>query len=154
MPSAILVQTPREDAELATPSLGVRILAVESAIQEISLTNSGGTTKERSAGQFDFDVDMSESSRTEDSLNVRYAFSFGKPSSGQLCKVRGSAVVRFLRFNPKNDFHALGNDISNEMAVEIFRKNYESVYLLLDALGMDAPTPWITQDVALSSRNN
>lgn len=153
MPSALLVQKPREDAELEGTSLGIRILSVESAIEGISLSNSCGAPREVGASQFDFDVDMSESSRTQDSLNVRYAFAFGKASSGQACKVRGTAVVRFSQFNPQGDFHTLGNDISNDMAVEIFRKNYEAVYLLLDAMGMDAPTPWITQDVSLSSRN-
>jgi len=27
------------------------------------------------------------------------------------------------------------------------------VYLLHESLGMDAPSPWITQEVSLSSRN-
>jgi len=62
--------------------------------------------------------------------------------------------VRFSQFNPSREFHALGDDITNEIAVEIFRKNYEAVYLLHESLGMDAPSPWITQEVSLSLRNS
>ena len=61
--------------------------------------------------------------------------------------------MRFSRSGSWRDFQALGDDITNEMAVEIFRKNYEAVYLLHEALGMDAPSPWITQEVSLSSHH-
>ena len=153
MTSTVQIQKPREEAALASPNLGVQILSVESAIQGISLAISGRGMHVPNASPFDFDVDLSESSRTQDSLNVRYFFNFSKPSLGQVCNINGTAVVKFSQFNPRSDFHTLGNDITNEMAVAIFRNNYEAVYLLLDAMKMDAPTPWITQEVSLSSRN-
>lgn len=152
MSSAVLVQKPREAGELANEGVGIRIVSVESRIEGISLSAAGGKKQTSGVRAFDFDVDLSESARTEDSLSVRYSFTFGKPS-GQACKVRGTARVRFSQFNPSRDFHTLGNDITNEMAVEIFRKNYEAVYLLHEALAMDAPSPWITREVSLSSRN-
>ncbi len=153
MPSALLVQKPTEEAQVAEASLGIRILSVESKIDSICLTAAGGRVIASGPRPFDFDVELSEEARTQDSLSVRYSFTVGRPSSGQVCKVSGKAAVRFSQFNPESDFHTLGNDISNEIAVEIFRKNYESVYLLHAALAMDAPSPWITQDVSLSSRS-
>jgi hypothetical protein len=153
MPSALLVQRPKEQAQLSEASQEVRVVSVESRIDSISLTKGDRDSKPLEARPFDFDVDMSESARTQDSLSVRYSFTCGRPSSGRACKVSGTALVRFSQFNPTSDFHALGNDITNEMAVAIFRRNYELVYLLHDALGMDAPSPWITQEVSLSSRN-
>jgi len=154
MPSAVLLQEPREEAQLARDDLGVRIVSVESTIDAISLSAPERNRRDSEPRSFDFDVDLSESARTEDHLSVRYSLTFGRPSSGQVCKVSGKAVVCFSGFNPSRDFNALGDDITNEMAVEIFRKNYEAVYLLHDALAMDAPSPWITQGVSLSSRNN
>jgi hypothetical protein len=147
MSSITLVQRPRQQ------DLSVRIVSVQSRIDSVSLTRAGGVAKTPKGGAFDFDVDMSESSRTKDSLTVSYTFKLGRRSSGQVCRISGEAVIRFSRFNPEADFHTLGNDITNEMAVEIFRSNYEAMYLLHDALGMEAPSPWITQDVSLSSRN-
>jgi len=129
-------------------------LSVESRIDRISLSDAGGKKHSPRNTHFDFDVDLDESSRTADSLNVKYAFKFGKASSGSTCNVSGVAVLHFSHFNPEADFHSLGNDITNEMAIEIFRKNYESVYLLHEALGMEAPSPWITHGVSLSSRNH
>ncbi|HVB95431.1 MAG TPA: hypothetical protein VND41_02365 [Nitrososphaerales archaeon] len=153
MASAVLVQRPREQAQPADASQGVRILSVESKINSISLTKTDRDVHPLERRPFDFDVDLSESVRTEDTLSVRYSFTFGRPSSGPVCKVSGTALVRFFQFNPTSDFHTLGNDVTNEMAVEIFRKNYEAVYLLHDALSMEAPSPWITQEVSLASRN-
>jgi hypothetical protein len=145
MSATIQVQRAREQ------DLAVRVVSVESRMESISLRSGGARAP--TAGRFDFDVDLHESSRTKDTLNVRYSFKFGNPASGQTCKVSGRATLRFSQFNPEADFHSLGNDITSEMAVAIFRSNYESTYLLLDALGMEAPSPWITQDVSLSSRS-
>jgi hypothetical protein len=149
----MLVERPKGQALFGATDLGVRIVSVDSRIDNISLTKAPGFTKKHTGREFDFDVDLEEASRTVDSLCVRYTFRFGKPLSGQTCRVSGKAVLRFSRFNPEADFHTLGNDISNEMAVEIFRCNYEWVYLLHEALGMEAPSPWITQDVSVSSRD-
>jgi hypothetical protein len=154
MPSAVLLQEPREEAQPARDDLSVRIVSVESTIDSISLSAPGRSNPGSEPRPFDFDVDLSESDRTEDHLSVRYSFTFGRPYSGQVCKVSGKASVRFSGFNPSRDFHALGDDITNEMAVDIFRKDYQAVYLLHEALAMDAPSPWITQEVSLSSRNS
>ncbi len=154
MPSALLVQRPKEQAQLGDARQGVRIVSVESRIDSISLSKAERDIRLIESRPFDFDVDMSELSRSQDRLSVRYCFTFGRPASGRVCKVSGTAVVRFSQFNPTSDFHTLGDDITNEMAVEIFRKNYESVYLLHDALAMDAPSPWVTHDVSLSSRDH
>jgi hypothetical protein len=150
MPSAVLVHEPREQAQLAKEGAGVRIVSVESRIDSVSLSAAERHRHGSESRPFDFDVAISESARAEDRLSVRYSYTFGRPSSGQVCRVSGTAAVRFSQFDPSRDFHTLGDDITNEMAVEIFRKNYEAVYLLHEALGMDAPSPWITQEVSLS----
>lgn len=153
MPSAMQIQETRDEPQLAKPGLGIQIVSVESRIDFISLTTAVGSGRAPDAKPFEFDVNLNESKRTEDSLTLKYSFSFGRPSAGQTCKVSGKAVVRFSQFNPARDSHTLGNDISNEMTIEIFRKNYELVYLLHEALGVEAPSPWIMQGVSLSSRS-
>jgi hypothetical protein len=153
MPSTVLIRRPKEEAQVAKTTAGIQIVSVDSRIDRVSISTAGKDCRASGDRPFEFDVDLSETGRTEDSLSVRYAFTFGKPSSGQVCKISGRAVVGFSQFNPGRDFHTLGNDITNEMAVEIFRKNYEAAYLLHDALLIDAPSPWITQGVSLSSRN-
>jgi hypothetical protein len=152
MSSLILAQRPKNRPAPVKPDLEVRIASVESTVTHISLSKKKPDRNASSIRPFDFDVNMSETGRTDDSLSVKYVYSYVNISSGQVCKVGGAAVVRFSQFNPDSDFRFLGNDITNEIAVEIFRKNYESLYLLHDALAMTAPSPWITQDVSLSSR--
>jgi hypothetical protein len=147
MSSQILVQEQKEALPGASNG-GIQI--VELRIDHITLSRTGNATRANRARPFDFDVDLSEKSRTGNSLRVGYSFSFGKPASGQTCKIGGEAVVRFPESSSDRDFHYLGNDLTNEIAVAIFRKNYESIYLLHEAMAMDAPSPWITQDVSLS----
>ncbi len=150
MPSQALVQERRtEEVLLALPGITI---VVDSRIENISLCNTGKCTQEESTRPFDFDVDLTELSRNRDGIRVGFSFSFGRPSSGQACKVAGEAVVRFSRFNLEHGFQYLGDDLANEIAVEIFRRNYELIYLLHESLAMDAPSPWITQNVALSLR--
>jgi hypothetical protein len=153
LPSTILVQKPGEQAQSAEADLGVRTFSVDSRIDSISVARPVGEAKASVGRPFDFEVDLSECGRTEETLRFRYSFSFGRLTSGQVCKIRGEAVVRFSQLNPGRGFNNLGGDLTNEIAVEIFRRNYESVYLLHGALAMEAPSPWITQDVSLSSRN-
>ncbi len=152
MPSQMLIHEPREEALPAASTERIQIVSVESRIDSISLSKVG-PVRTPEASSFDFDVDLNERGRTGGSLCLGYSFSFGKPSSGQICKISGEAVVRFSQFSTEKDFHYLSNDMTNGMAVEIFRKIYESTYLLHEAMDLDAPSPWITQDVSLSSRS-
>ena len=152
MASQILVQKPIQDGEDGKAGLAIQIVSVQTTIDSISLMKAGREVKPSTKHPFEFDVDIDESARTKDSLSVRYSFTFGRPSAGQVCKVSGGAVVRFTRFNPSGEFQSLGEELTNEIVVAIFRKNFESVYLLHDAMKMEAPSPWITQDVSLSSR--
>jgi hypothetical protein len=151
MSSSILLQRPREEPLVAEADLRIRIVSVECRIDGISISSVSGGAR-GSKEEFKFDVEMTESRRMKDSLAVKYSFTFGRPSSGQICKVNGEAAFKFSRLDPESDMHALGGEIDNEMAVEIFRKNFEVVYLLHDTLSLDAPSPWITQEVSLSSR--
>jgi hypothetical protein len=150
--SQILVQKPKQEGEDGKEGLAIHIVSVQTTIDSISLSKAGRNVNQSVKHPFEFDVDIDESARTQDSLSVRYAFAFGRPSVGQVCKVRGGAVVRFTHFNPSAEFQSLGEELTNEIVVAIFRKNFESVYLLHDAMKMEAPSPWITQDVSLSSR--
>src|SRR5579863_3354022 len=146
----VAVEKPTHDGEDGNANLGIHIVSLETTIDSISLMKAGRDVKPSAEHPFEFDVDLDESKRTSDSLSVRYSFTFGRPSTGQVCRVSGGAVVRFNRFNPSGGFQSLGDDLTNEIVVAIFRKNFESVYLLHDAMKMEAPSPWITQGVTLS----
>jgi len=81
---------------------------------------------------------------------VRFSFGFGRGS--QTCTVSGTAKFRFAQVTPERDMQGLESDLMNEMAVEIFRENYETVFLLHESLGAEAPSPWITRRVTVSTR--
>lgn len=152
MPSAVLIARPSEEVEVLENELGIKIVSVESQIDGLSLTGPAGGPRPPGGGDFAFDVEMTETGRIKDGLSVKYSLAFGRPASGQTCRVSGRAILHFSRLDPKSDLHALGSEIDNEMAVEIFRMNYETIYLLHQSLAMEAPSPWVTHGVSLSSR--
>lgn len=146
--SQVLVPSQKQEQAFAPVSTrGIQIL--ESRIDSISLSRGSLDASVLRGRPFDFDVQLSEKGRTGNSLRVRYAFSFGRPSAGQVCKIIGEAVVRFAQFDADKDLQYLGTDITNELAVEIFRRNFESTYLLHETMGMQAPSPWITEDLSI-----
>jgi hypothetical protein len=151
MQTAALVEGAGAGARFNEPNQGVRIVSVACRVDGITLVGPKSSPR-KGHGQFDFDVGMTELGRTKESLRLSFSFTIENASTGQTCRISGRAEVRFANFNPEGDLNTLGRDIDNEMTVEIFRANYESVYLLHDALGMEIPSPWITQDVSLSSR--
>ncbi len=148
MPSQVLIQKPIDDSQPTISAGGIQIL--ETRIDSISIRKAGTEAKALKGRPFDFEVSMNEKSRKGDTLRVVYSFSFGRQASGQICKMSGEALVRFTQFGSEKDYNYLGGDITNDLAIEIFRRNYESTYLLHEAMKMDAPSPWITQDVSLS----
>ena len=150
MPSAVLVHP---DGKARDSGLGVRIVSVETLIDHISLKAPPPAARRPVSGPFDFEVGLSESEERSDGMRVRFSYKFGR-GTGQACSISGMATVRFSNFSPGEDFTTLGPEVTNEMAVEIFRKTYEPIYLLHDALALDAPSPWITQEVSLSSREH
>lgn len=147
MTTAVLLQEGQDDAQ-GNP---VRILSVDSKVTGISLSRAAEAEKPDKNQGFDFSVDLDEQARTGDTLRIRYSLMFGKHGDTQVCRVDGEADVRFSHFDRQTDMRMLGDDLTNEMVVEIFRRSYEPIYLLHHSLGVEAPSPWITRDVSLTS---
>lgn len=140
--------------QLLVQELRTRVLDVESTIQSISLANIGKETRSAPKGRpFDFDMDLNEKSRNGNDVRLGYRLTFGRSSAGRVCRISGEAFVHFSSLNPDADLQSLDAETTTEMAVAIFRKNFETIYLLHDAVGIEAPSPWVTQDVSMSSRN-
>lgn len=150
MSSTILVQRAKEEALLAIPQTEDRRVSIETTMDHISLNKPCGSPLGKKAGQFEFDVTLTESIQTAESLKVKYMLMLKRTAIGETCNVSGQAVLRFSGFGRDIELTSLGEEMMNEIAVEIFRKNYETVYLLHDAFGIEAPSPWITQDVFFS----
>src|ERR1700730_6712022 len=142
--------TSKNQTRSSEASLESQIISLDSRIDKISIGKSALESHASQNDPFNFEVDIKEIGRSDDKLKVEYAFSFGKHSSGQMSRVSGVALIGFSHFGPKTDLQSLGEHSTTQMAVEIFRKNFESIYLLHATLGMDAPSPWIMQGVRLS----
>jgi len=137
---------------LLLQSVAPRVILLESSVNKISI--SGPKGRGTVVPGFDFDVDLSEVSRSKDALEVEYCFRFGSRSQGNACEIGGKAKLRIVSAGGDSDMQSLGPEVTNEIVVGIFRRNYESVYLLHRSLGVEAPSPWITQDVSLARHSD
>jgi hypothetical protein len=99
--------------------------------------------------EFDFEVEMAETGRSVNELEVKFSFWIGKAVTGQRCELDGKAEVAFSHLTPSFDLQFLGEEQRQLIAIEIYRALYEMIYLLHATMGMDIPSPWILNDVSL-----
>lgn len=134
---------------MEVPVRGHRRITVDSRIDKIAIADARSRRTAR-AEPLEFEVELTELNRISDGLKVKYTLKFGRTISGGLCSVSGEAALHFTSFNPEALLDSVGGDITNQIATEIFRKNYETIYLLHRSLGLEPPSPWITHDVSFS----
>ncbi len=150
--STVTVQKTDDQNLVVRQDGALRIVNVVTRIDRVSVSSGPETLPRSSAQEFQFDVNMTESRRSKDSIKIEFNFTFGKQSTGQVCRIAGGAAFQFSQSVEDLDFSRLGEELENEMALGIFRSNYDTVYLLHETLGREAPSPWITHNAAISSR--
>jgi len=129
----------------------VRVVSVEAVLRRFCFAR-GNPHSHPFGGEFDFEADMAETGRSADRVQVKFSLSFGKEETGQHCELEGTANFHFTHLDPRFDLEFMGTELQNEMSIQLYRRYYDLVYLVHDTFGVEAPSPWIVQDVSLSSR--
>jgi hypothetical protein len=143
--STVLVQgSMRPDPQTATG-----IITVESSLHRIVMHKAEDTARHSFESVFGFDVEMTELARGDCSLSLAFVFTFGRKYPGQTCRMEGRAELHFAP-GAGSEMRQFGDEVDTDMAVQIFRNHYETIYLLHDALGIEAPSPWIVKDASVS----
>ncbi|MCS4537961.1 MAG: hypothetical protein HYY67_03780 [Thaumarchaeota archaeon] len=99
--------------------------------------------------RYDLNADLKEVKRDKTKLRFKYALFLETFPAIQRAELEGDAEVESPVFGSVTDLGNLDQGLFTELVIEIYRKNYDTLYLILDCLGLDIPSPWIIRDVHL-----
>ena len=100
---------------------------------------------------YDLSADIKEVSRDGAKAKLRYLLVV--ETYPMVMRVEMEGVVRmdvgFL--GSDQTLEGIGEAMIGDLAMKIFKDNYESMYNVLDTLGLEGPSPWLTREVHLVS---
>jgi len=98
---------------------------------------------------FDLGADIKELETTKGRLRLKYTLYVDANPAVERAELRGEVTITSPVISAVTDLQALGEDKISEIALQIYRRNFEMLYLLLESAGLAAPSPWLIQDVRL-----
>jgi hypothetical protein len=99
---------------------------------------------------FDLQVDIKQVSRNGPKLKLRYSIGIETFPLIYRAEIGGFALADAEMLAKDENLEDLGEGVLGDIALQIYRQNFESVYLTLSSLGLDAPPPWLVKDVHLA----
>ncbi len=113
-------------------------------VSRVSLTPLNGR-----ALTFELSADFREISRGGGKVKLRYSVTVDTFPLVQRAAVEGFAIVDEKLITPSNPSDGADAAVLDELAVSIFRRDFESMYLLNDTLSLSSPSPWLVREVRL-----
>jgi hypothetical protein len=123
--------------------------AVKSKISRIRITRLALGDGNVPRPMFDLGAEMTEIGFAKGEVRVRYLLSIESFPSVQRAEVEGEATIKGERFESVDDLHEIEQGRLAKMAISIYRNDFESLYLILMGMGLEAPSPWVVKDVHL-----
>ncbi len=123
--------------------------AVKSKISRMRITRLALGDGSVPRPMFDLGAEMTEIGFAKGSLRVRYLLSIESFPSVQRAEVEGEATISAESFDSVEEIHTIEEGRLAKMAIAIYRNDFESLYLILMAMGLEAPSPWVVKDVHL-----
>ena len=98
---------------------------------------------------FDLGADIKEIETTKGRLRLKYTLYVDANPAVERAEIRGDVTITSPAISAVTDLQALGEDKISDIALQIYRRNFEVLYLTLESAGLVAPSPWLIQDVRL-----
>jgi hypothetical protein len=92
---------------------------------------------------------MKELETAKGRLRLKYTLFIDTNPAVQRAELQGEVTITHPSISSVTDLQALGEEKISEIAMQIYKKNYEILYLSLESAGLAAPSPWLIQDVHL-----
>lgn len=108
-----------------------------------------GQDKRQPKVTFDLGADIKEAETARGRLTLKFVLYIDAIPAIQRAELEGTVAIMSPLITPVTDLQALGDEKISEMAMQIYQKNYELVYLLFTSEGLSAPSPWLIRDVQL-----
>lgn len=98
---------------------------------------------------FDLGADIKELETTKGRLRLKYTLFLDANPAVERAEISGDVTITSPAITAFTDLQALGEDKISDIAMAIYSKNYELLYLTFESAGLVAPSPLLIQDVHL-----
>ena len=126
---------------------------VEASLRRIHVARLTLGHEKSPKASFDLNADLKEVNREKTKLKFRYTLYLETFPAIQRAELEGDAEVESPLFESVEDLGSLDEGMFTDLAIEIYRKNYDVLYLVFESLGLEAPSPWIVKDVHLIGKH-
>lgn len=96
---------------------------------------------------FDLGADMKEIETAKGRLRLKYTLFIDSNPAVERAELQGEVTITSPAISAVTDLQALGEEKISDLAMKIYAKNYETIYLTFDSAGLTAPSPYLIQDV-------
>jgi hypothetical protein len=98
---------------------------------------------------FDLGADIKEVETVKGRLRLKYTLYLDANPAVERAELSGEVTITSPAISAVTDLQALGEDKISEIAMQIYAKNYETLYLTFQTAGLAAPSPLLIEDVHL-----
>jgi hypothetical protein len=98
---------------------------------------------------FDLKAEIKEATRTDSGWLLRYLLAVDTFPMVLRAEMEGLAELELPGAAGALSLEEMGETVWSDMAVQIFRQNFELFHLVLDTMGFDSPSPWLVREVRL-----
>lgn len=99
---------------------------------------------------FDLGADIKELETSKGRLRLKYSLFLDANPAVERAEMEGEVVITSPSITAVTDLQALGEERISDIAMQIYAKNYETLYLTFQSAGLVAPSPWLIQDVHIA----
>ena len=82
-------------------------------------------------------------------LRLKYTLYIDANPAVERAELAGEVTITSPTISAVTDLQALGEDKISDIAMHIYAKNFETIYLTFQSAGLVAPSPFLIQDVHL-----
>jgi hypothetical protein len=108
-----------------------------------------GHTKAMPKVSFDLGADIKEIETASGRLRLKYTLFIDSNPAVERAELEGDVTITSPAISKVTDLQALGEDKISAIAMAIYSRNFEALYLTFQSAGLVAPSPWLIQDVHL-----
>jgi len=98
---------------------------------------------------FDLGADIKEIETAKGRLRLKYTLFLDANPAVERAELSGEVTITSAAISAVTDLQALGEEKISDIAMGIYAKNYEILYLTFQSAGLVAPSPFLVQDVHL-----
>jgi hypothetical protein len=120
-----------------------------SKVKVAKLTLGHGTAMPKVS--FDLGADIKEVETAKGRLRLKYTLYLDANPAVERAELSGEVTITSSTISAVTDLQALGDEKISDIAMQIYAKNYEVLYLLFQTAGLVAPSPQLIQDVHLEA---